>query len=220
MRILLVEDDPIIGDGVTNGLTRQGFSVDWFTDGILGHDAASAAQYDAVVLDLTLPGADGLAILARWRAHGIAVPVLILTARGALDQRVEGLNSGADDYLAKPFALEELTARLRALIRRNKGQSGALLTHGSIVLNPATRSISRDGEPVTLSPKAFALVELFLLNNATVLSRSAIEEKLYPWGEEISSNAVEVHVHSIRRALGKDFIRTVHGVGYVLGNAP
>ena len=218
MRVLLIEDDRIIGDGIKVGLTKQGFSVDWFTDGSQGREGLFSADYDAVVLDLSLPGADGLDILQYWRGKKQSIPVLVLSARGALDQRVQGLNLGADDYLVKPFALEELTARLRALVRRRHGQAVALLVHGSVSFNPASRSVLQDGKPVSLSPKATMLLELFLLNKERVLSRNVLEEKLYPWGEEVSSNTVEVHIHTIRRTLGSAFIRTVHGMGYALGD--
>jgi two-component system response regulator QseB len=217
MRILLIEDDRIIGDGIKIGLTKQGFCVDWFTDGTQGQDGGLMADYDAVVLDLSLPGADGLDILRHWRGKGLAVPVLVLTARGALDQRIQGLNLGADDYLGKPFALNELTARLRALIRRRHGLAAPLLVHGPVTFDPESRGIRRDGTSVPLSPKLTRLLELFLLNKGRVLSKSLIEEKLYPWGEEIASNAVEVHIHTLRRKLGKAFIKTVHGAGYILG---
>ena len=218
MRILLLEDDRIIGDGIKTGLTKQGFSVDWITDGAQGRDGFLAADYDAVVLDLSLPGADGLDILQHWRRKGRSTPVLVLTARGALDQRVQGLNLGADDYLGKPFALEELTARLRALVRRRHGQAAPLLVHGSVSFNPESRRVFQGGKAVSLSPKATMLLEVFLLNKEKVLSRSYIEEKLYPWGEEVGSNAVEVHIHAIRRKLGKAVIKTVHGMGYMLGD--
>lgn len=219
MRILLVEDDSLIGDGIKAGLGKQGFSVDWLTDGAVARDVVTLAEYEAVILDLTLPGVDGLDILRHWRAAGEAVPVLILTARGALDQKVEGLNLGADDYLAKPFALEELVARLRALVRRSHGQAKPELAHGFVTFDPESRRVCLDGTEVALSPKEVMLVELFLLNKGNVLSKSSIEEKIYPWGEEVSSNAVEVHVHHIRRKLGGSFVRTVHGVGYTLGEA-
>lgn len=217
MRILLIEDDQLIGDGIKAGLVHHGFSVDWFTDGCTGQAAIEAAEYDAVVLDLSLPGVDGLDILQFWRNCGRLEPVLVLTARDALGQRVQGLNLGADDYLGKPFALEELVARLRSLVRRSHGQPVAELTHGEVVFHPETRSVRLGGEDVGLSPKAVALVELLLLNKGKVLSRSAIETKLYPWGEEVSSNAVEVHIHHVRRKLGAGFVKTVHGVGYSLG---
>ena len=218
MRILLIEDDRIIGDGIKTGLTKHGFSVDWITDGAQGRDGLFTADYDAVVLDLSLPGADGLDILQYWRKKGRSVPVLVLTARGALDQRVQGLNLGADDYLGKPFALEELTARLRAVVRRSHGQSTPLLAHGSVSFNPESRRVSNRGKPVSLSPKATMLLELLLLNKERILSRELIEEKLYPWGEEVNSNAVEGHIHAIRHKLGKAFIKTEHGLGYILGD--
>ncbi len=219
MRILLIEDDLLIGDGIKAGLGQQGFSLDWFTDGIAGEDALKITEYDAVVLDLSLPGADGLDILRRWRIAGRKTPVLVLTARDGLSQRVQGLNLGADDYLVKPFALDELTARLRALIRRSHGQAMPFLEHGPVSFNPVNRGVSVNGREVPLSPKETSLVELFLLNRQSVLTKASIEEKIYPWGEEVSSNAVEVHIHHIRRKLGSDFVKTVYGVGYTLGEA-
>ena len=218
MRILLVEDDKVIGDGIRAGLRRHGFSVDWLTEGTQALHATASAPYDAVVLDLTLPGMDGLDILRHWRAEAHTTPVLILTARDALGDKVEGLNLGADDYLAKPFALEELAARLRALTRRSHGQPQALLSHNSVTFNPHTRQARRAGENVTLSPKATALLEVFLLNKNAVLSKALLEEKLYAWGEEISSNAIEVHIHHLRAKLGSGFIKTMHGQGYILGD--
>ena len=217
MRILLVEDDVLIGNGLRMGLPALGFAVDWFREGPLGMQALSSAQYDAVILDLGLPGMDGLDILRSWRASGSDVPVLILTARDAISQRVEGLNLGADDYLGKPFDLDEVAARLRALVRRRHGVSSHALSHRDVTFDPLSRTVSLRGEPVALGQKEVMLVELLLLNRQSVLSRSAIEEKLYPWGEEVSSNSVEVLVHRIRRKLGTDFIKTVHSVGYTLG---
>ena len=217
MRILLIEDDPIIGDGLKAGLTDLDYAVDWFTDGRAGLEAGENADYDAVVLDLSLQSADGLDILESWRKSGLKFPVLVLTARSSLENRVEGLNLGADDYLGKPFALEELNARLRALIRRSGGQAAQILTHGSISFDPERLEASREGRPVPLSPKETMLVELFLLRKNRVLSKDQIEEKLYAWGEEVVSNAVGVHIHHVRRKLGEDFIKTVHGVGYILG---
>lgn len=217
MRVLLVEDDILIGNGLKAGLHGLGFAVDWFREGGIGKEALSAADYDAVILDLGLPGIDGLEILKNWRASGLNVPILILTARDATNERVEGLNLGADDYLGKPFDLEEVAARLRALVRRSHGVTTQLLVHGSVSFNPENRTAFLNGQPVALGPKEVMLVELVLLHKQSVLSRDAIEEKLYPWGEEVSSNSVEVLVHRIRRKLGQQFIRTVHAVGYVLG---
>lgn len=219
MRVLLVEDDTLIGNGLKVGLFGHGFSVDWFKDGIIGRDALSSADYDAVLLDLSLPGADGLDILQGWRMSGNAIPILILTARDALGQKVEGLNLGADDYLCKPFDLEEVAARLRALIRRSHGAPTRLLGHGPVNFNPESRTVLLDGKTIALGSKEVMLVELLLLNKQSVLSKSVIEEKLYPWGEEVSSNSVEVLVHRIRRKLGSGFIKTIHAVGYTLGDA-
>lgn len=218
MRILLVEDDNLIGDGIEAALKHQGFSVDWFTDGPTAHNALSSANYDAAVLDLTLPGMDGLEILQSWRKQGKAIPVLILTARTSIAQRVEGLNLGADDYLPKPFALEELIARLRSLLRRSHNQPNPVLRHGKVRFNPTTRTVLLNEEEVSLSPKEINLVELFMLNKLKLLSKNTIEEKTYSWEEEVSSNAVEVHIHHIRRKLGARFIKTVHGSGYILGD--
>ncbi|ADO47005.1 quorum sensing response regulator transcription factor QseB [[Enterobacter] lignolyticus] len=219
MRILLVEDDKLIGDGLRAGLVKMGFTLDWFTRGEEGKAALLAAPYDAVILDLTLPGIDGLDILRAWRAQGRQEPVLILTARDALAQRVEGLRLGADDYLCKPFALIEVAARLEALIRRAHGQATNALQHGKVTLNPDSLTATFDGAPLPLKPKEFALLELLMRNAGRVLPRKLIEEKLYSWDDDVSSNAVEVHVHHLRRKLGSDFIRTVHGIGYTLGEA-
>lgn len=219
MRILLIEDDPLIGDGIKVGLTKLGFNLDWFTDGVVGRNALESAPYDAAILDLSLPGLDGLELLRQWRQAGHDVPVLILTARDALEQRVSGLHSGADDYLCKPFALAEVAARLQALIRRRHGQLTPQWVHGNVVFDAAARSVSCNGEPVTLTPRELAVLELLLHHQGRVLGRPLIQEKLYNWDDEVSSNAVEVHIHHLRRKLGNGFIRTVHGVGYTLGDA-
>ncbi|EFE96225.1 quorum sensing response regulator transcription factor QseB [Serratia odorifera] len=219
MRILLIEDDKIIGDGINVGLTKLGFNLDWFTDGVIGRQALTSAPYDAVILDLSLPGIDGLDLLREWREAGHDVPVLILTARDALEQRVSGLQNGADDYLCKPFALAEVAARLQALIRRRHGQLTPQLVHGKLVFDTAARSVCLNGEPVILTPRELAVLELLLNNKGRVLARPLIQEKLYNWDDEVSSNAVEVHIHHLRRKLGNGVIRTVHGVGYTLGDA-
>lgn len=217
MRVLLVEDDPLIGNGLNIGLTKSGFSVDWFTDGKTGLEAGKAASYDAVVLDLTLPKIDGLAILRQWRNDGLDVPVLILTARDTLDERVSGLQTGADDYLCKPFALAEVVARLQALIRRRYGHANPIIEHSQVKFDPTNRRVTLRDEEVPLTTREYKLFELFMLNKERVLSRSFIEEKLYNWDEDISSNALEVHMYNLRKKFGKQFIRTVHGVGYALG---
>lgn len=217
MRILLIEDDPLIGEGLKLGLSKSGFSVDWFSDGKTGFQALEAADYDAVVLDLTLPQMDGIAILHRWRAEKHDVPVLILTARDTLDDRVSGLQQGADDYLGKPFALAEVVARLQALIRRRYGKVNPILEHSSVKLDPHQRKVFLQEQEIALTTREYKLLELFLLNKERVLTRTMIEEKLYNWDDEVSSNALEVHIYNLRQKLGKQFIRTVHGVGYALG---
>lgn len=217
MRILLIEDDTLIGNGLNIGLTKSGFSVDWFTDGKTGRDALKMAPYDAVVLDLTLPKMDGLAILQQWRQEKQEVPVLILTARDTLDERVRGLQQGADDYLCKPFALVEVVARLQALIRRRHGQVNPIIEHSFVKFDPVNHRVTLRDEEISLTVREYKLLELLMMNKERVLSRSFIEEKLYNWDDEVSSNALEVHMYNLRKKLGKQFIRTVHGVGYVLG---
>ncbi|MCX8958468.1 quorum sensing response regulator transcription factor QseB [Erwinia psidii] len=217
MRILVIEDDRLIGDGIRAGLVKMGFSVDWFTDGLQGKHALSAAPYDAVVLDLSLPGIDGLEILCQWRQQGRDEPVLVLTARDALEQRVAGLQQGADDYLCKPFALSEVAARLQALIRRRHGQLLPTLSHGALVMETGSHTVTLSGKPLPLKARELALLELFLMNPGRVLTRAQLEEKLYGWDDDVSSNVVEVHIHHLRKKLGSQFIRTVHGVGYTLG---
>ncbi len=217
MRILLVEDDTIIGDGLVVALEKQGFTVDWLEDGLLAKSGLQDSVHDVVILDLTLPGMDGLEVLRHWRSKGLSTPVLVLTARGQVAQRVEGLNLGADDYLAKPFALAEVVARVRALQRRHTGQSDALLSHGDVTFDQHKRIVLKGGVPISISPKAMVLLEIFLTHGSGVLSRSALEEKLYGWNDEVSSNTVEVHIHHLRSKLGSGFIKTVHGIGYTLG---
>ncbi len=219
MRILLVEDDILIGNGLAAGLPMHGFSVDWFKEGTAGCNAVSAASYDAAILDLGLPGLDGLDIMRAWRAAGHTVPVLVLTARDTTEQRVEGLNLGADDYLGKPFDLDEVAARLRALIRRRHGAPVPLLQHGALSFNPASRLVLLGDQPVALGPKEMMLLEILLLHKGHTLSKASLEEKLYTWGEEAGANAIEVLVHRIRRKLGPASIKTVHGIGYQLGES-
>ncbi len=219
MRILLVEDDTIIGDGLVVALEKHGFTVDWLQDGALATSSLEGDAHDVVILDLTLPGMDGLEVLKFWRSKNIMTPVLVLTARGAVSQRVEGLNLGADDYLPKPFALSEVVARVRALQRRNMGQNTSLLQHENVTFDPHKRLVFKDGEAISLSPKALVLLEIFLTHGSGVLSRTALEEKLYGWNDEVSSNTVEVHIHHLRAKLGSSFIKTVHGIGYTLGHS-
>ena len=218
MRILLIEDDALIGDGLKVGLEKLGFSVDWFTDGAEGEEALFQAPYAAVILDLGLPKKDGLAILQDWRHKNRKEPVLILTARGDVDQRITGLNLGADDYLGKPFSLKEVQARLNALIRRQGGQASPLISHKNVTFNPQTRKVTLNGKEITLSPKELIVLELLLLNKNKVLSKETIENKIYSWDEEVSSNAVEVHIHHLRKKLGRDIVKTVNKIGYILGD--
>jgi two-component system response regulator QseB len=214
MRLLLAEDDAMIGEAVQAGLRRQGFAVDWVRDGAAAEEALRLTPYDLCVLDLGLPRREGLEVLETLRRRGADLPVLIVTARDAVEQRVAGLDAGADDYLVKPFDLGELSARIRALLRRRAGRASARLEHAGIALDTATRAVTRDGREVALTPREYALLEALLEHPGRILSRAQLEERLYGWGEEVESNVVEVHVHLLRRKLGADFIRTVRGVGY------
>ncbi len=219
MRILLVEDDPLIGDGLNIGLGKLGFTVDWFKNGLDGREALLQAPYDAVILDLGLPGVDGLSILKEWRIQGHKEPVLILTAKGDVDQRIIGLDSGADDYLAKPFALAEVAARIKALIRRNTNNLSPLITLGNLTFNPQSKTVCLNQKEVVLSPKELSLLELLLNNKNKVLSKETIENKIYSWDDDVSSNAVEVHIHHLRKKLGKGIVKTINKIGYMLGEA-
>ncbi len=216
MRLLLAEDDTMIGEAVRAGLRRQGFAVDWVRDGVAAEQALLTEAYDACLLDLGLPRKAGLDVLRRLRERGSMLPVLVLTARDAISDRVDGLDAGADDYVVKPFDLAELAARIRAVTRRKGGRAQAAIEHGEVTLDPATREVRRNGELVALSPREFALLQALLQHPGRILSRAQLEERLYGWGEEIESNVVEVHLHTLRRKLGADFIRNVRGVGYRL----
>ncbi|MDX2476540.1 MAG: response regulator [Gammaproteobacteria bacterium] len=216
MRILLVEDDALLGDGICVGLTQAGFTVDWVKDGKAGLAAVSAGWHELIILDLGLPGISGQELLSSLRKDGHDIPVLILTARDTVDQRIAGLDAGADDYMTKPFDLDELSARLRALLRRRSGRTAPLLTHGDIVLDPAAHATTFRGEAVNLSHREFSMLQLLLESAGRVLSRQHFEENLYGWDEEIESNAIEVHIHHLRKKLGSDLIRTVRGVGYTI----
>jgi two-component system OmpR family response regulator/two-component system response regulator QseB len=215
MRILLVEDDRLLGDGLKAGLTQAGYAVDWLRDGEAAVAALSAEAFAAVVLDLGLPRRDGLSVLQWLRARHDATPVLILTARDQLEDKVRGLDLGADDYVLKPFDLDEVAARLRALVRRAHGRPEPVLTLGEVELNPAARTVTRAGQAVELTTREFDLLHLLLENAGRVLTRRSLEEQLYTWDEAVDSNALEVHIHHLRRKLGGDLIRTVRGVGYM-----
>lgn len=216
MRILLAEDDALLGDGLRAGLRQLGFQVDWVRDGQAAERELRAEPYAAAVLDLGLPLKDGLAVLAALRRAGISLPVLVLTARDAVPDRIRGLDLGADDYVLKPVDLHELGARLRALVRRAHGQPQELLRAQDVLLDPAARTVNQAGTAVVLSTREFDLLQVLMLNAGRVLAREQIEQQLYSWGQEVESNAVEVHVHHLRRKLGSGLISTVRGVGYVL----
>ncbi|MDO9236914.1 MAG: winged helix-turn-helix domain-containing protein [Aquabacterium sp.] len=216
MRILLAEDDSLLGDGLQAGLRQQGFLVDWVRDGEAAERELRAQPYAAAVLDLGLPLKDGLDVLADIRKAGVAIPVLVLTARDAVPDRVRGLDLGADDYVIKPVDLQELAARLRALVRRAHGQPQESLSAQEVLLDPAARSVHHKGALVVLSGREFDLLHALMLNAGRVLSREQLEQHLYSWGQEVESNAVEVHIHHLRRKLGNALIQTVRGVGYIL----
>jgi two-component system OmpR family response regulator/two-component system response regulator QseB len=216
MRILLAEDDPLLGDGLKAGLRQLGFQVDWVRDGEAAERELRTEAYEAAVLDLGLPRKDGLDVLAAIRRSGVAVPVLVLTARDAVPDRIRGLNIGADDYVVKPVDLHVLAARLRALVRRSHGRPQERLSAQNVVLEPAARSVHKAGTPVSLSTREFDLLQALMLHAGQVLSREQLEQHLYSWGQEVESNAVEVHIHNLRRKLGAGLIQTVRGVGYIL----
>jgi len=216
MRILLAEDDALLGDGLRAGLRQLGFQVDWVRDGDAAERELRAQAYAATVLDLGLPRMDGLAVLAAIRKAGITTPVLVLTARDTVPERILGLDTGADDYVVKPVDLLELAARLRALVRRSHGRPDECLTAQDVVLDPASRTVRRADQPVVLSTREFDLLHAFMLGAGRVLSREQLEQQLYSWGQEVDSNAIEVHIHNLRRKLGSGLIQTVRGVGYML----
>ena len=220
MRILVVEDDPLLADGLQAGLRQAGFDVDVAPDGVAADLALGTHQHAAVVLDLGLPRLGGLEVLKRLRAGSSAVPVLILTARDRVEDRIKGLDSGADDYVVKPVDLGELAARLRALVRRSKGEAAPVLQIGALRLDPAARQVTFHGDRVELQAREFAMLHELMLNAGRVLSREQLVERLYAWGEEIESNAIEVHVHHLRRKLAPEVIRTVRGVGYLMPRQP
>ena len=216
MRVLLVEDDPMIGESVRSGLRHEGFAVDWVEDGGAAELALATGVYDLMLLDLGLPKKEGMEVLRSLRQKKSTLPVMLITARDAVADRVKGLDAGADDYLVKPFDLEELAARVRALARRGAGQADSVLRHGPLMLNPATHEASIDAKPLVLSGREFALLQALIDRPGAVLSRTQLEEKLYGWQEEVGSNTVEVYIHALRKKLGAEFIKTVRGVGYTV----
>lgn len=216
MRILLAEDDQLLGDGVCVSLTEAGYATNWVTDGATAEAALNVENYSLLILDLGLPKRSGLEILRDLRQRRSDIPVLVLTARDTVNDRVAGLDHGADDYLVKPFDMDELHARVRALMRRSGGRSNPVIEHDDLTLDPAAHVVSRAGSAVDISPREFAVLRMLLENRGKVLSRARLEEGLYSWGDEVESNAVEVYVHHLRRKLGPALIRTIRGVGYTI----
>jgi len=218
MRILLVEDDPMIGKTLQQALQQDGYAVDWVTDGEAGRVAIATSQdaYALVLLDLGLPRKGGLTLLRELRREGNRVRVLVVTARDAVADRVEGLDAGADDYLTKPFSLDELTARMRALLRRDVVREDNVLRHGDLALDTAAHAVTKGGRAIDVSAREFALLAALLERPGAALSKAQLEERIYRWGDEVESNAVEVHVHNLRKKLGSETIRTLRGVGYAL----
>ena len=214
MKILLIEDDRMIGWGLRRGLCDEGFTVDWLDDGDAAMAVCSENSYDAAILDLGLPNRDGIKVLAELRHQGNTLPIVVLTARESVADRVKGLNAGADDYLCKPFDFDELVARLRAVMRRRSGQAAPVLDYREVSLNPLTRRVAFKGHLVSLSAKEFSLLEIFLQRLGVVLTREQLREKLYGWEDDVESNTVEVYIHSLRRKLGHDYIENVRSVGY------
>ncbi|HEV8314587.1 MAG TPA: response regulator transcription factor [Burkholderiaceae bacterium] len=217
MRLLLIEDDRMIGEGLRQALRLEGLAVDWVYDAQAATATLASERFDAVLLDVGLPKGSGLDVLRGLRARGDATPVIVITARDALEDRVAGLDAGADDYVVKPFELEELNARLRAVMRRHTGRAAPRLEHEGVTLDPATRQVTLDGQPVLLSAREFALLEALMQRPGAMLSRAQLEDRLYGWGEEVESNAVTVYIHQLRKKLGADFIQNMRGVGYFLG---
>ena len=216
MRILLVEDDPMIGESIRDGLRPDGFAVDWLREGNSVAAALRAQEYALLILDLGLPGSSGLEVLRVLRNQGIAIPVMIITARDAVADRVIGLDAGADDYLTKPFDLNELSARIRALLRRRAGRTESLIICGALTLDPLTHEAIYRDTKVMLTAREFALMHCLMERPGAIVSRARLEERLFGWGEEIESNTVEVHIHRLRKKLATDLIRTVRGVGYMV----
>ena len=216
MRLLLVEDDAMIGEAVLQVLRAEHYAVDWVRDGVIADAALQSEQYDLVLLDLGLPKRGGLDVLRALRSRRTHVPVLIATARDAVGDRIAGLDAGADDYVVKPIDIDELLARIRALLRRSAGRGEPVFSHKGVSLNPATREATLQGQPLVLSAREWAVLEALIARPGAVLSRAQLEEKLFSWKDDVSSNAVEVYVHGIRKKLGNDFIQNVRGLGYVV----
>ncbi|TDT41456.1 winged helix family two component transcriptional regulator [Halospina denitrificans] len=220
MHVLLIEDDELVASGLVSGLEMDAFVVDWVTNARSAENAIATMDTDIVILDLGLPDVDGLELLRQWRARGVTVPILVLTARDAMEDRVTGLESGADDYVLKPFDLDELSARLRALRRRASGQSSPAIDHGGLRFLPAQSEVTLNGVPISLSSKELLLLEKFLRAGNSLLTEEQLKDAIYGMDTEIGSNALNVHIHHLRRKLGRDLIQTVRGMGYRLGPPP
>ncbi|MDH4554398.1 response regulator transcription factor [Pseudomonas sp. BN417] len=220
MRLLLVEDDNALGAGVRSGLRQEGYTIDWLTDGASALHALQNEDFDLAILDLGLPRLDGIQVLQQLRARGSTLPVLVLTARDATEDRIRGLDAGADDYLVKPFDLNELKARLRALLRRSAGRPQTLIEHAGVVLDPVNQQVSYLGNPVALTPKEYQLLHELLSQAGKVLTRERLLQTLYGWDEEAESNTLEVHIHHLRKKLSSELIRTVRGIGYLVDGRP
>ncbi|SEQ16223.1 two-component system, OmpR family, response regulator [Pseudomonas sp. NFACC02] len=220
MRLLLIEDDVALGEGILLALSREGYTVDWVKDGSSALHALLSEGFDLAILDLGLPRLDGLTVLKRLRESGSALPVLILTARDATEDRIAGLDAGADDYLIKPFDLSELKARLRALLRRSAGRARVMIEHGGIRLDPTSQQVTYQNEPVSLTPKEYQLLYELLSPPGRVMTRERLIQLLYGWNEEAESNTLEVHIHHLRKKFSTDLIRTVRGVGYLVEERP
>ena len=220
MRVLVVEDDRMIAKGLERALRQQGYTIDGVADGRSAAEALRTERFDLVLLDLGLPGRDGIEVLRELRGRGDATPVIIVTARDDVQNRIAGLDAGADDYIVKPFDLDEVAARMRSVLRRVAGRGDPRIRHRGIALDPVTHEVERDGEPVVLSAHEFSVLEALLQRPGSVLSRAQLEDRIYGWGGSVESNAIEVYVHGLRRKLGSDVIRTLRGVGYFVPKEP
>jgi two-component system response regulator QseB len=218
MRLLLVEDDPMLGSSIRRGFSRYGFIVDWLQDGIAAEAALLAEAYAAVLLDIGLPRKSGLEVLRKLRSENNDMPVIILSARDAVVNRIEGLDAGADDYLDKPFDLDELAARVRALLRRRNGRTSPVLTHGGITFDPSTMAVTYHGKRTSLGARELALLAALIEHPGAILSRAQLMDKIYGWGEEVESNTIEVHIHTLRRKFSPEVIRNIRGIGYMLAD--
>lgn len=215
MRLLLVEDDELLGDAVKTGLSQAGYIVDWLKDGDIARKILKSENFELIILDLGLPKLSGMSLLQAIRQDGNKTPVIILTARDSVDSRVKGLDSGADDYIIKPFDLNELCARIRALVRRSQGRADTEIHYLNIVLDPASHSVSMDGEPVNIPRREFSLLLKLLENSGHVVTREQLMQSIYSWDDEVDSNTLEVHIHNLRKKLNANFIRTIRGIGYM-----